>query len=49
MYTPEELMKSADDDAKSKNFEYYRKHILLENYDEEPEEKNEILDKIDKN
>jgi len=46
MYTPEELYKKTEDNLKEEDFDYYKRHILLENYDEEPESPQEILEKI---
>ncbi len=46
MYSPEELYKKTEDTLKEEDFDYYKRHILLENYDEEPESAQEILEKI---
>jgi len=46
MFTPEELYKRSEDNLKEEDFDYYKRHILLENYDEEPESPKEITEKI---
>ncbi len=46
LFTPEELYKNIEEKNKTENFDYYKRHILLENYDEEPETNEEILEKI---
>jgi len=46
MFSPEELYKKSEDKLKEEDFDYYKRQILLENYDEEPESALEILKKI---
>jgi hypothetical protein len=46
MFSPEELYKKSEDKIKEEDFDYYKRQILLENYDEEPESALEILKKI---
>ena len=48
---PDSLIKKSILKQKDDNFDYYKRHILLENYDEEPEEPgviNSMIEKIKK-
>lgn len=47
MYTPEELIKNTQEKLKEDDFDYYKTHILLENYDEEPELPEEITTRLE--
>jgi dynein heavy chain, axonemal len=47
MYTPEELIKNTQEKQKEDDFDYYKTHILLENYDEEPEGPGEIKNRLE--
>ena len=47
MYQPEEVKKKEEVKIKEKGFDYYKRHIHLENYDEEPESRGEITKQIE--
>ena len=47
MYEPEEVKKKEIIIKKEKGFDYYKRHIHLENYDEEPESYGFITEQIE--
>ena len=47
IYQPEEVKKKEEVKIREKGFDYYKRHIHLENYDEEPESYGEISKQIE--